>query len=155
MRSIQTATAVVIKLGLWVLMNGQSVKLNLQLETRLHLQCFFWLFFCFKTFECCIFNIHQSSACHLAAYIAPQHFAACPSPVFSIHLDLSREHVRFLRLFLAVWLHSTGPQGRLLTGWAPIHMMCLFARRAPAVLEKTRRPQSTTVHCQAAKTRDG
>lgn len=43
--------------------------------------------------------------------------------------------MRFLRLFLTVWLNSTGPQGRLLTDWAPIHMICLFARRAPAILE--------------------
>lgn len=85
---------------------------------------------------------------------------ACPSPVSSINLDLSREHVsspgqRILCFFLTVWLHSTGPQGRLLTGWAPIHMICLFARRAPAALEETRRLLSTTVHCQTAKERDG
>lgn len=120
------------------------------------------LFFCIKIFESDIFHISQSSSVPRGSIsTTPTLFlSVCPPPVFSINLDLSREHVsspgqRFLRLFLTVWLHSTGPQGCLLTGWAPIHMICLFARRAPAVLEKTRRLQSTTVHCQTAKKKDG
>lgn len=85
-----------------------------------------------------------------------------PSPVFSINLDLSGEQVSspgqiFLHLFFTVCLATQQWTSGLSPNWLGTdpHDMSICETRPCSTWKKNRRLQSTTVHCQSAKKRDG